>query len=102
MHRPNAEGGAGAAGRRDGQGHADHPHAQGAAPEAAQTGGDPMKRIVLAALALAACSTGAQQVYRCGSSYSQQPCPGGTAVETMPNGTTSQDAAKARANALGD
>lgn len=61
-----------------------------------------MKRIVLAALALAACSAGAQQVYRCGSSYSQQPCPGGTAVETMPNGTTSQDAAKARANAIGD
>ncbi len=61
-----------------------------------------MKRIVLAAMILAACSAGAQQVYRCGSSYSQQPCPGGTAVETMPNGTTSKDAAQARANTLGD
>ena len=61
-----------------------------------------MKRIVLAALAVAACSAGAQPVYRCGSSYSQQPCPDGKAVDTMPNGATSQDAARARAAALGD
>jgi hypothetical protein len=61
-----------------------------------------MKQIIAAGLLLAACAAGAQPVYRCGSSYSQQPCPGGSAVDTLPNGTTSQDAARARAVALGD
>ena len=41
-----------------------------------------MQSVFLAlALALAAASAGAQTVYRCGSSYGQQPCPGGTAVD---------------------
>jgi hypothetical protein len=38
---------------------------------------------ILAALsAVYACGAGAQPVYRCGSSYSQQPCAGGTVVDT--------------------
>jgi hypothetical protein len=32
-------------------------------------------------LTLAAGAAGAQQVYRCGSSYSQQPCPGGATLQ---------------------
>ena len=37
--------------------------------------------IALALLAGAALPAGAQGVYRCGDSYSQQPCPGGKRVE---------------------
>jgi hypothetical protein len=36
--------------------------------------------ILAAALALASPGAGAQTVWRCGNSYSQQPCPGGTPV----------------------
>jgi hypothetical protein len=41
----------------------------------------PKPMLVAAALALAASWAGGQTVYRCGNSYSQQPCPGGTAVD---------------------
>jgi hypothetical protein len=41
-----------------------------------------IKTTMLAALlVLAASGAGAQQVYRCGSTYSQQPCPGGATVQ---------------------
>ena len=36
---------------------------------------------LFATLSLAACCAGAQTVYRCGSSYSAQPCPGATALD---------------------
>lgn len=39
-----------------------------------------MKQFVIAAAAAAAIAAGAQPVYRCGSSYGQQPCAGGTAL----------------------
>jgi hypothetical protein len=38
--------------------------------------------IIAAACALAAQAAGAQTVWRCGNSYSQQPCPGGNVVST--------------------
>jgi hypothetical protein len=38
------------------------------------------RTILLLALALAGTCAGAQTVWRCGNSYSQQPCAGGTAV----------------------
>ena len=60
-----------------------------------------MKQVVFAALALATAGAGAQQVYRCGSSYSQQPCPGGSAVEAG-DPRTAQDAAQSRAAAQSD
>ena len=41
----------------------------------------PRTPLLLAALSLAACCAGAQTVYRCGSSYSAQPCPGATALD---------------------
>jgi hypothetical protein len=41
-----------------------------------------MKKPAIAfTLALAACAAGAQQVWRCGNSYSQQPCPGGSPLD---------------------
>ena len=41
-----------------------------------------MKRTMFTALlVLVAGTAAAQQVYRCGSNYSQQPCPGGTTVQ---------------------
>jgi hypothetical protein len=40
----------------------------------------PQKLILIAALALAAQAANAQGVWRCGSSYSEKPCPGGTEV----------------------
>ena len=39
------------------------------------------KTTLIALLMLVAGSAGAQQVYRCGSNYSQQPCAGGTSVQ---------------------
>lgn len=43
------------------------------------------KNLILAAgLALAATAAGAQTVWRCGSSYSTQPCAGGTSFEAPP------------------
>ena len=60
---------------------------------------DKNRIIIAAALAAAATGADAQQVYRCGSSYSQQPCPGGTTIAaTDPGG----DAARARAAAKVD
>jgi hypothetical protein len=38
---------------------------------------------VAGALAAAACAAQAQQVYRCGDAYSQQPCPGGAQVQVQ-------------------
>ena len=40
--------------------------------------------ILAAALALAAATGGAQTVWRCGNSYSAQPCAGGSSFEVMP------------------
>jgi hypothetical protein len=60
-----------------------------------------MKQIVFLTLALAAAGAGAQQVYRCGSSYSQQPCPGATVVDTSDR-VSASDASRARAVAQSD
>lgn len=54
----------------------------------------------LAALAFAALAQ-AQTVYRCGSSYSQQPCPGGTPVAAS-DPRTPADAARASSAAAVD
>ena len=53
------------------------------------------KHLVLASLvAVSTCTAGAaQQVYRCGSSYSQTPCAGGVAVQTDDPRTEEQRAA---------
>lgn len=61
-----------------------------------------MNRNIAITVFMAACAAaaGAQPVYRCGSSYSQQPCPGGTAVAATDPG--SGDAARARAAAKVD
>jgi hypothetical protein len=40
----------------------------------------PKQLILIAGLALAAHAAGAQTVWRCGNSYSEQPCAGGTPV----------------------
>jgi hypothetical protein len=40
--------------------------------------------IIASALALTSPWAGAQTVYRCGSNYSQQPCPGAMAIEAAP------------------
>ena len=56
--------------------------------------------LILATLACAA-SAQAQTVYRCGSSYSQQPCPGGTPVEVS-DPRTPADAARASGAAAAD
>lgn len=49
-----------------------------------------MRAIPALALSLAAVSTAApaQPIYRCGDSYSQQPCAGGKAIEAEPPPTT--------------
>jgi hypothetical protein len=55
------------------------------------------KMVMLAgALALASPWTGAQTVWRCGSSYSQQPCPGGAAVSTSDRPTPAESALASR------
>ncbi len=56
--------------------------------------------LILATLALAA-SAQAQTVYRCGSSYSQQPCPGGQPVAAS-DARAPADAARASGNAAAD
>jgi hypothetical protein len=60
------------------------------------------KNIAIAAIVLAAsAAASAQTVYRCGSSYSQQPCPGGSEVAaTAPR--PAADVAQARAVAQAD
>ncbi|HEY0825158.1 MAG TPA: hypothetical protein VGD76_15330 [Ramlibacter sp.] len=60
----------------------------------------PSPTLILATLALAA-SAQAQTVYRCGSSYSQQPCPGGTPVAAS-DARTPADAARAGGAAAAD
>jgi hypothetical protein len=55
------------------------------------------KTLVLATLLAAAAPwAGAQQVWRCGNSYSQQPCPGATAVAADDKRTPSEAAAGQR------
>jgi hypothetical protein len=46
--------------------------------------------IIAAACALAAQAAGAQTVWRCGNSYSQQPCPGGSAVSAADTRTPAE------------
>ena len=60
------------------------------------------KNIILGAL-LALASTGplAQQVWRCGNSYSEQPCAGGSAV-AAPHQPSAAEAAKASGAAKSD
>ena len=58
-------------------------------------------KIVLATLVAVAGSAGAQPVYRCGNSYSQQPCAGGTALPPTVT-PSSADAAQARTAAQAD
>jgi hypothetical protein len=58
------------------------------------------KNIALAALlALASSLAGAQTVYRCGSSYSQQPCTGATEVPVADPRTSAEAQRAARAGA---
>jgi hypothetical protein len=55
------------------------------------------KSLFLATLLVAAAPwAGAQQVWRCGNSYSQQPCPGATAVAVDDKRSPSELAAGAR------
>ena len=61
-----------------------------------------MKAIVIAAVLAAAAGTAdAQSVYRCGSSYGQQPCPGGQAVQVA-DPANAAAAARARADTQAD
>ncbi|MCA3237428.1 MAG: hypothetical protein ACK5RC_12860 [Curvibacter sp.] len=56
-----------------------------------------MKKLshVLMTIALVACSSlDAQTVYRCGSSYSQTPCPGGNAIDASDPRTPEQRKAR--------
>jgi hypothetical protein len=60
------------------------------------------RKISIAAIALAvAGAAGAQTMYRCGSSYSQQPCPGGSEVAGSA-ARPAADVAQARAVAQAD
>jgi hypothetical protein len=61
----------------------------------------PTRLIIAAACALAAHAAGAQQVWRCGSSYSQQPCPGGAVVDTS-DGRNATQVAKSSSVAQAD
>jgi hypothetical protein len=53
------------------------------------------KILVIAAIAVASSWAGAQTVWRCGNSYSQQPCEGGTAIAPSTSRPASSDAAAA-------
>lgn len=56
-----------------------------------------MKRQLLIALfACSATAVGAQTIYRCGNTYSEQPCPGGTTVEAARPPTAAEAAAARR------
>jgi hypothetical protein len=57
--------------------------------------------ILIAALALAAAGASGQTVYRCGSSYSTQPCAGGAALDVS-DPTTPQTARQAADAAKAD
>jgi hypothetical protein len=61
----------------------------------------PTRLIIAAACALAAHAASAQQVWRCGSSYSQQPCPGGAQVDTS-DGRSATQVAKSSSVAQSD
>ena len=50
------------------------------------------KMILTAGLALAAHAAGAQAIWRCGNSYSEQPCAGGAAVAASDNRSSVQAA----------
>ncbi|HEX2544269.1 MAG TPA: hypothetical protein VHL79_05295 [Ramlibacter sp.] len=57
--------------------------------------------IITAALVVVAPWAHGQAVYRCGSSYSQQPCPGGTTVQ-VDDARTPAEAARANSVAAAD
>jgi hypothetical protein len=59
------------------------------------------KIILAVALTAASGAAGAQQVWRCGSSYSAQPCPGGTSVSAA-DPSSPGDAARATRAAQAD
>ncbi len=60
-------------------------------------------RITAAAALLAvAGSLQAQQVWRCGDTYAQQPCPGGKAVQAAPPAPSAADRAQTAANVKRD
>ena len=61
----------------------------------------PAKTILIATLALAAAAASGQTVHRCGSSYSSQPCPGGTAIDVS-DPSTPVEARQAGAAAAAD
>jgi hypothetical protein len=62
-----------------------------------------MKKSLLTAILVAATgAAGAQAVYRCGSSYGQQPCPGGSEVAVPAAPRPAADVAQARAVAQAD
>jgi hypothetical protein len=60
-----------------------------------------MKLILIAGFALAAHAAGAQTVWRCGNSYSQVPCAGGTQVSAADK-RSSTDSVKATSVAQAD
>lgn len=60
-----------------------------------------MRKTILLVAALWAGVAGAQQVWRCGNSYSQQPCAGGVTLDTTDR-PTSGDIAQARQAAKAD
>jgi hypothetical protein len=51
-----------------------------------------MKSLAISALLLAALSANAQTVYRCGSAYSQEPCPQAQRIDVTDSRTDSQRA----------
>ena len=54
-----------------------------------------LSHLIAVVLLCLATATSAQTVYRCGNSYSQQPCPGGNAVDTSdPRSPEQQKAAQ--------
>ena len=63
-----------------------------------------MKRQLTIAIAISCigAAAGAQTIYRCGSTYSQQPCAGATAVEASSRTPTSAEAEAARKQAERD
>jgi len=54
-----------------------------------------LSRLIAPLLLMLAVPAPAQTVYRCGNSYSQQPCPGGTAIDTSDQRTPEQRKAAA-------
>lgn len=54
-----------------------------------------LSHVIALLLLLSPALTAAQTVYRCGNSYSQQPCPGASAIDTSDSRTPEQRAAHA-------